>query len=255
MQQLTVRIDRACRPAGLVQRRFDEPPFGTAYISVSPREQGEYASCNSNRVHLCGTEGGLTEAGVGRFKEFFANAGVNRFYVWLSPGPDMEVVRGWLAQCGLTRVPYVAYPTLARAVGDPAAGRTEFEIREIDATEIARLGGTLAEAAWPVYLRLAGATGFYHFAALHDGAPVASAVLCVFEELGYLALAQTAEAFRRRGAQQTLIAQRMKKAAALGCRILVSETLSILKDSLANLRKAGFETIFEKEVYEARSTT
>jgi hypothetical protein len=82
--------------------------------------------------------------------------------------------------------------------------------------------------------------------------PVASAVLCTFEELGYLCMARTAEADRGRGAQRALIAKRIEKARALGCRTLVSETLSIVPISLGNLRKAGFKTVYEKEVYEAK---
>jgi hypothetical protein len=70
---------------------------------------------------------------------------------------------------------------------------------------------------------------------------VASAVLFIFEELGYLSAALTTEPFRRRGAQSALIAQRIKKVAAVGCKIVVSETLSIVEHSLGNLQKAGFE--------------
>ena len=47
-------------------------------------------------------------------------------------------------------------------------------------------------------------------------------------------MAFTAEPDRRRGAQQALIARRIEQATALGCRILVSETLSFLKSSLGN---------------------
>jgi len=65
--------------------------------------------------------------------------------------------------------------------------------------------------------------------------------------------ALTGEPFRGRGAQQALIAKRIETAAALGCSILVSETLSFLEGSLGNLQKAGFRTMFEKEVYEAKS--
>jgi len=79
--------------------------------------------------------------------------------------------------------------------------------------------------------------------------PVASAVLCTFKELGYLSMALTAEPFRRRGAQSALIAQRIKKAVTVGCKIVVSETLSILEHSLGNLQKAGFKVAYEKEVY------
>jgi len=48
------------------------------------------------------------------------------------------------------------------------------------------------------------------------------------------------------------VGRRIDKATACGCRILVSETLSFLKSSLGNLRRAGFATAFEKEVYNSR---
>jgi hypothetical protein len=39
------------------------------------------------------------------------------------------------------------------------------------------------------------------------------------------------------------------KAVAVGCKIVVSETLSILEHSLGNLQKAGFEVAYENGVY------
>jgi hypothetical protein len=62
-------------------------------------------------------------------------------------------------------------------------------------------------------------------------------------------MALTAEPFRGRGAQSALIARRIKKAVEVGCKIVVSETLSIARHSLGNLQKAGFEVACEKEVY------
>jgi hypothetical protein len=78
--------------------------------------------------------------------------------------------------------------------------------------------------------------------------PVASAVLFISEGLGSLRMALTAEPFRR-GAQSALIVRRINKAGALGCKIVVSETLSILEHSPGNLQKAGFEMAYENEVY------
>jgi hypothetical protein len=43
--------------------------------------------------------------------------------------------------------------------------------------------------------------------------------------------------------------QRIRKAVAVGCKIVVSETLSILEHSLGNLQKTGFEAAYENEVY------
>ncbi len=249
MQRLAASMDVGCRPPGLVQHRFDGSPFGTAYLCIAPDEQGAYASSNHNRVHLCGTDGGLSADGVVHFTQLFREAGVTRFFAWLSPGLQMDVVRGWLTEAGLSRVPYVAYLTLARDASEPPAVVTDLTIRELAVEEIAGFSGRLDKIAWPDYVRSAGAIGFSHFMAFDRDQPVASAVLCAFVGLGYLCMALTSEAARGRGAQRALIARRIEKARALGCRTLVSETLSILPISLGNLRKAGFQPVYEREVY------
>jgi GNAT superfamily N-acetyltransferase len=80
--------------------------------------------------------------------------------------------------------------------------------------------------------------------------PVAVAALCVLEDLGYLTAAATAESHRKRGAQQALIAKRVERAEQIGCSTLVSETLYMLEHSFRNLRRAGFQEVYAKEVYE-----
>jgi N-acetylglutamate synthase-like GNAT family acetyltransferase len=62
--------------------------------------------------------------------------------------------------------------------------------------------------------------------------------------------ASTAEPYRKRGAQQALIARRIAQAEQLGCSMLVSETLYMLEHSFRNLQRAGFQEAYEKEVYE-----
>jgi len=185
VKELARRTDACWRPPGLIQHQFAGSPFGTAYVCISPSEQGDHASANHNRTLICGAEGGLTGEGIAGLRALFETAGVGR----------------------------------------------------------------LEGVVWPEYLRSLGAPGVHHFMAFEAERPVASAVLCVFEQLGCLSLALTAEPFRRRGAQRALIAKRIAKAMALGCRTIVSETLSILEDSLGNLQNAGFEVIYEKEVY------
>jgi hypothetical protein len=129
---------------------------------------------------------------------------------------------------------------------------TDIEVRELaagDATEmLARMDG----ACWPDFRRSIGAPGFTHYVACDRGRPIGSAALQVLDDVGHLCMAFTAEADRRRGAQQALIARRVEKATALGCRVLVSETLSFLKSSLGNLRRAGFSPVYDKYVYNSR---
>ncbi|HWB45696.1 MAG TPA: GNAT family N-acetyltransferase, partial [Hyphomicrobiaceae bacterium] len=108
----------------------------------------------------------------------------------------------------------------------------------------------LGDTLWPQYARSVGKDGFFHYMAFDGDRPVAIAALCVFEGLGYLFAAATAENDRRRGAQQALIATRVQRAAQIGCSAVVSETLYMLEHSYRNLQRAGFQDAYEKEVYE-----
>jgi GNAT superfamily N-acetyltransferase len=103
---------------------------------------------------------------------------------------------------------------------------------------------------WPGYVKSAGEDGFFHYMAFDDSRPVAIATLCIFEDLGYLMTAATAESHRKRGAQQALIGKRIARAQQAGCSMLVSETLYMIEHSYRNLQRAGFEEVYEKEVYE-----
>ena len=252
MQRLAAGIDAACRPAGSVRRTFDAAPFGTAYVCVSPGEESQFASANHNRIHLCGTDGGLTAEGLAQLRRQFDDAGVGRFFVWLTPGPDMDCVRRWLADAGMARNPHVAYPTLARIAGVTDRASTEIDVRELAAETAAQTLARMDGASWPDFRRSVGASGFTHYVAYHGGRPIGSAALQVRDGVGHLCMAFTAETDRRRGAQQALIARRIETATALGCRVLVSETLSFLKSSLGNLRRAGFAPVYDKEVYNSR---
>jgi GNAT superfamily N-acetyltransferase len=247
-------LDDRCQPdgqqEGLVRKQFHGAPFGGAYVTVDPNRQGTAASANLNRIYLCGTEAGLQPDGLDRLIELFAAAGVKRFFVWLSPGPDMDVVRGWLKARGLTRVRWTGYPTLCRIGHAPVPFKTDFEIREVSAAEIEAARDQLGDTPWLDYTGAAGKRGFFHYMAFDGDGPVAIAALCLFEDLGYLMAARTAEAHRKRGAQQALIAKRLERAEQIGCSILVSETLTMLEHSLRNLQRAGFQEVYEKEVYE-----
>ena len=103
---------------------------------------------------------------------------------------------------------------------------------------------------WPEYARSAGKQSFFHYMAFDANRPVAIAALCIFENLGYLMAAATAESHRQRGAQQALIASRVEKAEQIGCSALVSETLYMLQHSYRNLQRVGFQEAYEKEVFE-----
>ena len=244
MQRLVVWLDENCQPDSFVRHRS-----GEGYLTIDPARQGDIASGNFNRVYLCGRDAGVDQASVARWIELFRRHGVKKFFIWLSPGPDMEAVRGWLEARGLSRVPWVRYPTLLRDVAAAATFKTDLDIREVTPEEIDAAREPLGTALWPGYVHSAGKPGFFHYMAFDGTRPVATAELAVFEDMAYLLSAATHEAARGRGAQQALIAARLARAELLGCAIVVSETLNILEHSLRNLQRAGFREIYEKEVY------
>jgi hypothetical protein len=250
MKRLAIWLDVRCEPDSLVRRQFDGPPFGNCYVTLDSQRQGRFASFNMNRVHVCGAEGGLTSDGIARLIELFRAENVERFFVWLSPGPDMDAVRGWLEAHGLSRIRRTGYPTLWRREQSPVSFKTDLAVREVGVDEIVAARNQFDGTLWPGYLRSAGKDGFFHYMAFDGARPVAIAALCIFEDIGYLMAAATKESDRHRGAQQALIARRVARAEQAGCMIQVSETLYMLEHSLRNLQRAGFAEAYEKEVFE-----
>jgi len=250
MKRFTIWLDDQIQPNGLARKQLHGPPFGDCYVTIDPDRQGPFASINRNRVYLCGTEAGLGSDSVTRLIDLFTAEGVKRFFVWLSPGPDMDVVRGWLEASGLSRIRRTGYPTLCRNTSSQIEFTTDLEVRQVSTIEIEAARDQLGETLWPEYANSAGKDSFFHYMAFDGMRPVAIAALCVFEDLGYLMAAATAESDRKRGAQQALIAKRIERAEQQGCSILVSETLYMLEHSYRNLQRAGFREAYEKEVYE-----
>jgi hypothetical protein len=250
MRRLAQWVDSQRQPPSLIRREFRGTPFGHCYLTMDVGRQTPFASSNINRVYLCGAEEGMSSAGIGRLIDLYATEGVKRFFVWLSPGPDMDLARGWLEAHGLSRITRTGYPTLCRTERSPVHFETDLDVREVNADEIAQASAELGETLWPEYSRSAGRDKFFHYMAFDGARPVAIAALCIFEDLGYLMAAATAEGDRKRGAQQALIARRIERAEQMGCSIQVSETLYMLEHSYRNLQRAGFEEAYEKEIYE-----
>lgn len=250
MKRLTQWLDSQRPPDRFIQKHFDRSPLGSCYVTMDKDRQAKFASGNLNRVHLCGAEPGMDARSIRHIIDLFQAEGIGRFFVWLSPGPQMDVVRGWLEASGLTRVRWTGYPTLCRDAGSRVGYSTTLEIREVGPDEIAAMRDPPDQTIWPDYVRTAGRDGFFHYMAFDGKRPVAIAALGVFEDVGYLTSAATAESGRGRGAQQALIAKRIERAEALGCATQISETLHMLEQSYRNLQRAGFREVYDKEVYE-----
>src|SRR5262245_56469865 len=163
MKRLTIWLDQAWQPPGFVSKQYDSVPFGRCYRSIDPNRQTQYASGNWNRVHLCGREPGLHPDGLARLIDEFTAAGVKRFFVWLSPGPDMDAARDWLAQAGFVpRLRWTRYPTLVRTSLEPPPFRTELVVREARGSDLAAAHAAVGDVMWGEYERSYGKDGFTH---------------------------------------------------------------------------------------------
>jgi len=235
MKRLSQWLDGRRPSDSLIRKQFHGPPVGNCYVTIDPDRQAPFVSPNMNRVYLCGAEAGMDSGSVGHLIDLFAAEGIKRFFVWLSPGPDMDVVRGWLEAHGLCRIRHIGYPTLCRSVRSPVSFNTDLEVRQVGADEIEQARDQLGETMWPEYAKTADIEGFLHYMAFDGSRPVIIAALCIFEDIGYLMAAATAPGDRKRGAQQALIARLLERAEQIGCTMLVSETLTMLEHSLRNL--------------------
>jgi hypothetical protein len=249
LQDLNAWVGRLEYP-DIERRDFTRAPFGRARITIDPASTAPAASFNRNCICLCGADGGLTRDGLEQLLELYRGRGVARAFVWLSPGPDDARVREWLLPPAFQRVQWTRYPTLMLgALAEPARPHG-FEIRAVERVEFAAARPALGNSVFEGFDRTLGEPGFKHFLLYDAGRPIALAALALFAGIGYLTYAGTVESERRRGAQSALIAHRAAVAGSLGCTQVVSQTLTMLEDSFANLQRCGFREIYEQEVYE-----
>lgn len=161
----------------------------------------------------------------------YRRAGVPRYFIHRAAEAADPSVTAKLVAMGLSRY-HRSWIKLALS-GDltpPAAPACPFEVtpaRPADADAVGHIlaaGFDMPAEAAPAFSRLIGREHWRVFVARDDGAPVAAGVLFVSDGMGYLAAASTKPTHRRRGAQAALMAERIRVAVELGCRVITSET-------------------------------
>lgn len=103
------------------------------------------------------------------------------------------------------------------------------------------LSALFARPRWTCFLAFAG------------DEPAATGTLFICRGVGWLSFAATLPEFRRRGAQNALLASRIQAAAQLGCRLVVTETGALEEgrpsNSYRNIVRAGFEPVYDRPNY------
>jgi GNAT superfamily N-acetyltransferase len=108
-------------------------------------------------------------------------------------------------------------------------------------------------ALQPLMAAAVGRTHWHHYMAWDGDAPAAAAALFIRDGAGWLGVAATLPAYRRRGAQGALMARRLQDGAALGCRWFATETGQDRPDkpnpSFHNMQRAGFIVAYQRPNY------
>ena len=227
---------------------------GGAIVTLdTPSAPSPYPSANRNGVFFFGCGTTVSRTDFLNILEVFREAQVERFFFWLSPNPQEEEIVGWLGDNRLKPFGGTRYPTLIRPVEKVAPFQTHLDVCRVSGHEVEDQGDAILRIfdPWPCtfFLESVDQPGFDHFVAYDAGAPVSAAILARHGDFAYLGWAGTAEVHRRKGGQNALIRARLNRAAELGCRVACSETLSMLKTSLGNLKRNGFEIAYYKRVY------
>jgi GNAT superfamily N-acetyltransferase len=199
-----------------------------------------------NRVVGLGIDRPATEAGLDQALAAIG-AGVT-FYVAVAPSARPVELPDWLRTRGLEQG--WGWMTFRRGVGAPPPAETELRLAEVATADgaaafghIVRVGFGLPEATEP---RLAGMpdSGWLCWLAFDGDEPTGGGALYAAEGVAYLSFAATLPEHRGKGAQNALLAARIRRAAELGCDLVITETGERRADqpsnSYRNILRAGF---------------
>jgi len=100
-----------------------------------------------------------------------------------------------------------------------------------------------------------GRPGWTHYGAWDGSDLVATGAMFTTGRVAWIAFAATKASHRGRGAQSSLIAERVRRASELGCDWVITETAEELPDrpapSYRNLRRLGFTDAYRRQNYVA----
>jgi GNAT superfamily N-acetyltransferase len=210
-----------------------------------------------NRVIALGLAAPASQNDIDRAIDFYANAGVPRFFVHLHPDAQPAELPQWLESRGLTH--YNNWVKLHRGMEPVDNAQTDLEVRQIDEDAAATFAKIVKGSfEWPdpvepLVASLVGRPNWLHYIAYDGEAPAATAALFVHGEYGWLDFAATLPEHRGRGGQNALIARRIQDAAARGVKHLIVETAEEKPDkpspSYRNIARFGFETAYVRPNY------
>lgn len=232
------------QPASAATVNFSLPGL---VLKSNPAAVSPFPSRNQNEVQILETGARVNPPAL---IDYYQSRGVTLFNVWIDPLPTAAALVGDLLAAGFQRFEGTTYPVLVRLPAPAPLPPCDFALRHLDpATDAEAVSCYGDETAQGNFRETLGREGFDHFAAFHEGRPVATGRMFTHQGLSYLNDGGTLENFRNRGAQSALISTRVNRAMELRSELCIVQTLAFLGTSLGNLRRGGFQPVYERIVY------
>lgn len=175
-----------------------------------------------NRAIGIGLDAPETQSTVHEMVAAYGDAGVGRYFVQRHPDARPAELVDWLTAAGLEKAR--GWQKFSRAPGEVTERPTDLTIAPVGPELGAAFGRIaadafdLGQAAVPWLAALPGRAGWHVFMSFDGDEPAGTGAMFVEGDIAWLDFGATAPAFRQRGGQGALLAQRVAQAGALGCR-------------------------------------
>ena len=210
-----------------------------------------------NRVFALGVATPLTVERLDALIAEYRAANVTRFVVGWAPVALPDDARQWFIDRGFRTIRSMA--KTCRPTESTIVAETGLQVVEIDPVDADRFGTTAAQGNdlppefAPGFNSTIARAGWHHYLALDGVRPVSAAAMYVEGDFAWGGLAGTIASDRGRGAQSALLARRIRDAHRLGARWITCEATADSprqpSQSLRNMRRLGFEVLYERENY------
>jgi hypothetical protein len=225
--------------------------IGGALVEITPG----VPSILFNRAIGLGLEAPLSGGELDRIVERFRRNEVGGYYLHVHPEAAPDDLAGRLEGAALKRGR--GWVKFLRDSAPPAERETELEVREVGPAEALDFGRIVSEGfelpdeAAPLLATVAGRPGWHLYLSCDGDTPAGAGLLYAEDGIGWLSYAATRPEFRARGSQGAIMARRIRKAAELGCTLLVTETGEEVEGqpqvSWRNIERAGFRAAYTRE--------
>lgn len=201
-----------------------------------------------NRILGLGVDRPATKGRLEHMVASYRSADIHRIFIPICPSARPQHLHDWLIRLGCHH--HNNWIKLFRGVEPIFDAASPFEIREIHRdravafAHIVCAGFRYPDIVHPWIAALVGRPDWRIYGAFQGDTLAGGAAMHIRDGYAYFGFAATDPEYCRRGAQQALLARRIREAARSGCRLIVAETAETRPEqpspSLRNCLRAGF---------------